>query len=141
MGAYSGILPKPIERQTFSARSHFRMTLDKQPFVSSDVRPLRVSGLPVEQDVKHQEDEVPQQWNPDMDLYADYEMMYSQASEEAHEATANVIASQRYEAYLTELTRRLCEMGVPEEETFLHISNHHAYKDQYNELTLFFLPR
>ena len=136
LGAYGGILPKPIERQTVTARSHFRMTLDRQPFVSSDVRPLKVSSLTVEQDIKHQEDEVPQQWNPDMDLYADYEMMYSQASEEAHEATADVITSQHYEAYLTELTRRLCEMGVPEEETFLHIHNHHVYKSQYNELTL-----
>jgi len=134
-GAYSGILPKPIERQVVAARSNFRMTLDAQPFVNQDVRPLKVSGLPMIPETKPSEEQ-PQQWNIDTDLYADYELMYRQASEEAYEVTADIIESQRNEAYLTELSRRLCAMGVPEEETFLHIRNHHLFKNLYDELTL-----
>ena len=135
LSVYGGILPKPIGRQFVTARSHFMMTLDEQPFFNKDVRPLKVSGLPAPADAKPVED-VPQQWNVDIDLYADYELMYKQASEEAYEETADVIESQRYEAYLTELTRRLCLMGVPEEEAFLHICNHHVFKHQIEELTL-----
>ena len=134
-GAYSGILPKPIERQSVTARTNFLMTLDERPFVNQDARPLKVSGLPVASEAKPSE-EAPQQWNIDTDLYADYELMYRQASEEAYEETADVIEQQRYEAYLTELARRLCGMGVPEEETFLHIRNHHVFKRIYDELTL-----
>ena len=133
---YSGILPKPIGRQSVTARCNFRMPLDEQPFVSSEVSPLKISGLPSAKDGNPSEEDEPQQWNNDSDLYADYELMYKQASEEAYEETAQVIESQRYEAYLTELTRRLCAMGVPEEESFLHLRNHHAFKHQFDELTL-----
>lgn len=133
-GAYGGILPKPIERQKVTARSNFRMTYDERPFINQDIRPLRVSGLPVTSDAKPLEE--PQQWDIDANLYADYELMYRQASEEAYEETADVIEAQRNEAYLTELSRRLCEMGVPEEEAFLHIRNHHSFKKTYDELTL-----
>ena len=135
LSVYGAILPKPVERQPVTARSHFRMTLDEQPFVSADVHPLKISGLPTATDAKPSDDE-PQQWNTDIDLYADYEMMYQQASREAYDETADVIASQRYEAYLTELSRRLCMMGVPEEETFLHIRNHHVFKHIFDELKL-----
>lgn len=135
LSVYGAILPKPVERQLVTARSHFRMTLDEQPFVSADVHPLKISGLPTTADAKPSDDE-PQQWNTDIDLYADYEMMYQQASREAYDETADVIASQQYEAYLTELSRRLCMMGVPEEETFLHIRNHHVFKHIFDELKL-----
>jgi hypothetical protein len=135
LSVYGAILPKPVERQLVTARSHFRMTLDEQPFVSADVHPLKISGLPTAADAKPSDDE-PQQWNTDIDLYADYEMMYQQASREAYDETADVIASQQYEAYLTELSRRLCMMGVPEEEAFLHIRNHHVFKHIFDELKL-----
>ena len=133
---YGSILPKPIERQTVTARSNFRMTLDEQPFVNADIHPLKVSSLPVSTDGRPSDDDEPQQWNVDSELYADYELMYKQASEEAYDETADVIESQRYEAYLTELARRMCLMGVPEEETFVHIRNHHSFKHQMEELTL-----
>lgn len=135
LSVYGAILPKPVERQLVTARSHFRMTLDEQPFVSADVHPLKISGLPTTADAKPSDDE-PQQWNTDIDLYADYEMMYQQASREAYDETADVIETQQYEAYLTELSRRLCMMGVPEEEAFLHIRNHHVFKHIFDELKL-----
>ena len=69
----------------------------------------------------------------DLELYGDYELMYRGAAEEAHEETKDVIESQWQEAYITELARRLCLLGMPEEEAFLHISNHHVYRAAYNE--------
>ena len=70
-----------------------------------------------------------------MNLYAVYEQMYKQAAEKAKAETADVIESQRYHAYITELARLLCEMGVPEEEAFLHMRDHHIYKEVYDEDT------
>ena len=41
-GAYSGVLPKPIERQTIKSRSCFRMTLDAQPYYHPQATPIIV---------------------------------------------------------------------------------------------------
>ena len=134
LGAYGGILPKPIERQTATARASFRMTLDPKPYYNATPTPLTVqfvvvgsSGRPTMAD---------EQRETDSSLYAVYEQMYQRASEEAYDETADVIESQRYDAYITELTRRLCTMGVPEEEAFLHLRNHHIYKRACDEDTL-----
>jgi hypothetical protein len=146
---YSGILPYPIERQTVSCRSSFRMTVDASPYYHPEATPLIVgtgtgtststststititktgtgteeltsgSGLALD--------------SPDMNLYGVYEQMYEQASEKAREETAGVIDSQRFEAYVTELAHQLCLLGVPEEEAFVHLRNHHVYKKTYDE--------
>ena len=134
-GAYGGVLPRPVERQMVTARSCFLMTLDEEPYVNDDVRPLKVNyTLPAVENVP--DDLAPQQRNVDMKLYSDYELMYRQAAEEAYEETADIVASQRTEAYITELARRLCCMQVPEEETFVHLRNHHAYRHDIDEITL-----
>jgi hypothetical protein len=136
-GAYTGILTEPIERQAVSARSCFRMTLDIEPYYNSQAKPMMVqmrSGNPHEPDsVGDKRDE---QRKMDFRLYEDYELLYNRASTEAFKATCDVIESQRYDAYLTELARRLCEMDVPEEEAFTHIRNHHVYKEIFNEQKL-----
>ena len=132
-GAYSGLLPKPIERQTVSARSSFLMTLDAKPYYNDQATPLQVSLSLGHQDAK--ETVVEELREFDQQLYATYELMYRRAAEVAYEETADVIESQRYDAYITELSRQLCEMGVPEEEAFLHIRNHHVYKKIYDEDT------
>lgn len=134
-GAYGGVLPKPIERQLVTSRSCFLMTLDEKPFVNKDAKPLKVSMLPTSLDEQPKE-LMAQQQNVDMKLYSDYELMYRQAAEEAYEETADVVASQRTEAYVTELVRLLCEMKVPEEEAFVHLRNHHAYRSDIDEMTL-----
>jgi hypothetical protein len=136
-GAYTGILTEPIERQAVSARSCFRMTLDIEPYYNSQAKPMMVqmrSGNPHEPDsVGDKRDE---QRKMDFRLYEDYELLYNRASTEAFKATCDVIESQHYDAYLTELARRLCEMDVPEEEAFTHIRNHHVYKEIFNEQEL-----
>lgn len=132
-GVYSGILPKPVERQTVMAKSCFRMTLDPAPYYNPLPVPLMVQteGLSISPNLGGEEE----QRETDMRLYADYERMYKRAAELAYEATCDVIESQRYNAYITELAVRLCEMSVPEEEAFLHIRNHHKYKSIYDEDT------
>ena len=129
--AYSGLLPKPIERHKATARSCFLMTLDPAPRYNGKATPLTVSAT-YEAPLQPSE-EVAEQREVDSTLYGDYELMYRRASEEAFDETADVIEPQRYDAYITELARRLCEMGVPEEEAFLHIRNHHVFKHIYEE--------
>ena len=135
--AYSGVLPKPIERQASTAKVCFRMTLDEMPYYNSQVTPLMVQieafGPSNPQDALSEMTELRE---VDMNLYAKYEHMYKIASDEAYDATENLGQSEFFEAYLTVLARGLCEMGLPEEEAFVHIRNHHVYKEGYDEDTL-----
>ena len=134
-GAYSGILPKPIERQAATARSCFRMTLDEKPYYNLSPTPLMVQMVRASQYVEGPSDSGGELREVDMDLYAEYELMYKRAADEAYDKTVDEEGSQRYHAYITEVARLLCEMGVPEEEAFLHLRNHHHYKEAYNEGT------
>ena len=130
IGVYGGVLPKTIERQVVTARSCFRMTLDAKPYYNPQPTPLKVPIIVASAAPSTPLDDGPlidEQKSTDMLLYSDYELMYARAVEEAYEETADVIESQRYDAYVTELARRLCLMGFPEEEAFLHIRNHHVY--------------
>ena len=97
-GAYSGLLPKPIERQTVSARSSFLMTLDAKPYYNDQATPLQVSLSLGHQDATDAEVEELREF--DQQLYATYELMYRRAAEVAYEETADVIESQRYDAYI-----------------------------------------
>jgi len=132
-GAYSGLLPKPIERQAATARSSFRMTLDAKPVFNPKPTPLIVSAS-IAQSQDHPT-ETAEQRSVDLKLYADYELLYKRAAEEANEATTDIAENDRYKAYVTELAHRLCNKGLPEEEAFLHIRNHHVYKQIYDEET------
>ena len=134
LAAYGGILPEPIERQQASARSCFMMTLDAEPYYNPQPTPLTVQATRLRRSLDQKDPDGPEeQVEVDMRLYADYERMYERAAEQAYQETTGVIESQRQEAYLTELAYRLCEMGVPEEETFVHIHNHHKFKETYDE--------
>lgn len=130
-GAYSGVLPKPIERQTVTARSNFRMTLDEEPCYNPQVTPMMVQLFRA--NAKQTDDKEPELREMDYRLYEDYELLYKQASHEAFEETNDVIESQRYDAYMTLLAHKLCDLNVPEEEAFVHIRNHHVYKQIYDE--------
>ena len=128
---YSSILQNPIERQAAKARSSFLMTLDAKPFCNPSPTPLLISEASNHSDQQSPADIL----YPDMDLYAVYEQMYECATEEAYEALKEKHSISQ-EALTTAVAHRLCEMGVPEEETFLHISNHLAYRSNYDEDTL-----
>jgi hypothetical protein len=131
---YSGIVVKPIERQAMVARYSFRMTQDAQPYFNPAATPLMISNsrlYPAEEGTKQKAE----QRETDMNLYGEYELMYGRAAEKAREETCDIIESQRNHAYITELARQLCLSGMPEEEAFLHIKNHHVYKKTYDEYT------
>lgn len=136
-GVYGGILQKHIERQVVTARSAFRMTLDEAPYYHPEATPLQIDlSLKNDKDpdaLPSMQNEGHEQRDPDMMLYSDYERMYRRASEEAFDEVADIVTTQRQEAYITELFRRLCELGVPEEEAFVHARNHHKYSDSYDE--------
>ena len=131
LGVYSGILPKPIERQDVKARCNFRMTLDEEPYYNPQVTPMIMKELGSSQISSDKTEEG--QHETDYRLYQDYEMLYGQASREAYEATDDVEESQWYDVYMTNLAHKLCELNVPEEEAFLHIRNHHVYKEAFDE--------
>jgi hypothetical protein len=130
-GAYSGVLPKPIERQTVKARSSFRMTLDEAPYYNSQATPMMVQTL--RETTKPADNPENEQREMDYRLYEDYELIYKQAAHEAFEETLDINESERYDAYITLLAHKLCEMNVSEEEAFVHIRNHHVYKKIYDE--------
>ena len=130
VGAYNGVLPKPIERQTMTARSSFRMTLDDKPYYNPHATPMMVQMF--REELTPTIDTEPEQREMDFRLYEDYELIYQQASHEALEETADVVESQRYDAYMTDLAHKLCEKNMPEEEAFVHIRNHHVYKKIYD---------
>ena len=137
---YRGVLPFSVERQLVTARSSFMMTLDENPYYNANATPLligRSSGGDAYGNDPHEDCAGSATWREqreiDMDLYAVYEQMYQAAASEAYEATADIVESQRLEAYLSVLCAKLCERGVPEEEAFLHIRNHYHYKEEYDE--------
>lgn len=138
-GVFSGILPKPIDRQAVSARHSFLLPLDPAPFYNPSPTPLLVSvGTLSSASVADSPSsplgsEPTVHSSPSFPLYAAYEQMYERASEKAYQDTEGVIADQWYEAYLTALAHHLCEMGVPEEEAFTHLKNHHKFKAVYDE--------
>ena len=105
LGAYSGVLPKPIERQTVTARSCFRMTLDESPYYNSQATPMMVQMF--REDLKSTDNTEPEQREMDYHLYEDYELIYQQAAHEAFEETADVVESQRYNAYMTDLAHKI----------------------------------
>ncbi len=131
LGVYSGILPKPIERQAAKARSGFRMTLDEWPYYNPSATPLVIESTPITQSSKTTPNEGQQEF--DYRLYEDYEHLYKRAALEAFQKTEDMVEAHRYDAYMTELARLLCEMNVPEEEAMLHIRNHHGFKDIYDD--------
>ena len=102
------------------------MTLDESPYYNPQVMPMMVQMLRGDSTIA--ENTESEQRTFDFRLYEDYEMLYRQASQEAFESTKHLAESQRYDAYMTELAHRLCELNVPEEEAFVHIRNHHVYK-------------
>lgn len=142
LGVYNAILPQPVERQDVSARSSFRMTLDPQPYYNPRTTPLNISArTSAEADssliTSHPSPVTSHPFlNPDLSLYALYEQMYQRAAEEAIGKTDNLPADRQSEAYITVMSQTLCAMGVPEEETFLHLSNHHLFRPDYDEAVI-----
>ena len=102
------------------------MTLDESPYYNPQATPMMVQI--VRNDLVPTDESGSEQREMDYHLYEDYELIYQQAAHEAFEETADVVESQRYNAYMTDLAHKLCVKDMPEEEAFVHIRNHHVYK-------------
>lgn len=121
---YSGVLPYPIRRESYAVESHFTRPFDPQPFCHAEATPLVVNerfALSAEASSPKSEE----QRSIDMDRYAEYEQMYARALSE-------LSADDDTTAGLTELAHRLCTMGMPQEEAFLHIHHHHVFRQDYD---------
>ena len=130
--AYSGLLPHPVSRMSDSVRTGFRLTLDPRPYINLKATALRIdAGRQVAAPNASAPTIGLQQ--ADHQLYEVYELKYRRASTVAFRATRNVEESERQNAYITQLARQLCMMGVPQEETMLHISHHHGFSSDWNE--------
>ena len=120
---YGGLFSGLIIQQKASARMTFRMTLDQNPLLNLKATALQVSTLEELPTVKPQQ---PEQRQTDYDKYNDYEYLYRSASAQVLEEMGSRFDGDKHrdEAYLTALTRRLRQMGFPEEEAVLHMRSH-----------------
>ena len=120
---YGGLFSGLIIQQKASARMTFRMTLDQNPLLNLKATALLVSTLEELPTAKPQQTE---QRQTDYDKYNDYEYLYRSASAQDLEEMGSRFDGDKHrdEAYLTALTRRLRQMGFPEEEAVLHMRSH-----------------
>ena len=120
---YGGLFSGLIIQQKASARMMFRMTMDQNPLLNLKATALQVSTLEELPTVKPQQ---PEQRQTDYDKYNDYEYLYRSASAQVLEDMGSRFDGDKHrdEAYLTALTRRLRQMGFPEEEAVLHMRSH-----------------
>lgn len=117
IAVYSGLLPATVATDELSPRSSFRMTLDPHPYYNPKAHPITVTALP---QVEAAGDDAT--W----DSYENYEHIYNIAVDKTLTALGDQGADDH--AYLTELSRQMCVMGVPEEETFTHIWHHYGFR-------------
>ena len=133
-GIYCGILPKPVERKAVSVRDSFLMTLDEHPYFNPNATPVLVTDQQQVFGIQYDDrQERHEQLHADMNLYGDYELMYNQAVLLARSDKDDFNKPEQFKAYITGLAYWLCQMGMPEEEAFLHIHNHHVYRKDYND--------
>ena len=120
---YGGLFAGRIIHQKASAKMMFRMTMDKNPLLNLKATALQVSTLEELPTAKPQQ---PEQRQPDYDKYNDYEYLYRSAVAQVLEDMGSRFDGDKHrdEAYLTALTRRLRQLGFPEEEAILHMRSH-----------------
>ena len=120
---YGGLFAGQIIHQKASARMTFRMTMDHNPLLNLKATALQVSALEKLPTAKPQQ---PEQRQTDYDKYNDYEYLYRSASAQVLEEMGSRFDGDKHrdEAYLTALSRRLRQLGFPEEEAILHMRSH-----------------
>ena len=127
---YQAMLPYTIQRQPATTQSSFRMTLDEQPvfhpkavgFQIASTVPVMTSG-PADPAVP----------SPDYDLYMEYEGLYMQAMVKTNQLAGD---DEDINAFFAELSRQMCLLGMPEEEAFTHVWDHHKYNPPLPKMRL-----
>ena len=120
----------PIDRQSVTVQTGFRMALDEQPLYHPAATAFKISAAaPVE--TATPSDSVV--LSPDYDLYMEYEQLYQQALKNTGDLAGD--DGDRH-AFFAELARQMSHLGIPVEEAFTHIWQHHKYNPPLPEQRL-----
>ena len=126
---YSGVTGCEVTGVRPSVRDSFRMTLDAAPYVNAKATALKVSdelrespsALREAPSVNH---ETVSSRNA---KYDEVEFLYRRVADEVYTALDTDEWRQspyRKEAAISEIARRLCQLGIEEEETVAHLHSH-----------------
>ena len=127
---YQALIPYTILRQPATMQTSFRMTLDEKPFFRPKATAFQITDIvpttnstPVEAVAS----------SPNYDLYMEYERLYMQAMVKTNEMAGD---DPNDNAFFAELARQMCLLGIPEEEAFTHVWDHHKYNPPLPKMRL-----
>ena len=127
---YQALMPYTIQRQPATTHTSFRMTLDEKPFFRPKATAFQIvnvvptkNSAPVEAVAS----------SPNYDLYMEYERLYMQAMVKTNEMAGE---DPNDNAFFAELARQMCLLGIPEEEAFTHVWDHHKYNPPLPKMRL-----
>ena len=133
---YSGVTGREVTVRRPSVRDSFRMTLDAAPYLNAKATALKVSPdqRPSSADRRASSsasDETAAASRATVDLrmarYDEVEFLYRRVTDEVYTALDTDEWRQspyREEAATSEIARRLCQLGVGEEEAVAHLHSH-----------------
>lgn len=133
---YSGVTGREVTVAQPSVRDSFRMTLDAAPYLNAKATALKVSPdqRPSSADRRPSSsasDEAAAASRATVDLrtarYDEVEFLYRRVTDEVYDALDTDEWRQspyREEAATSEIARRLCQLGVGEEEAVAHLHSH-----------------
>ena len=127
---YQALMSYAIQRQPATTHTSFRMTLDEKPFFRPKATAFQIADIvptmnstPVEAVAS----------SPNYDLYMEYERLYMQAMVKTNEMAGD---DPNDNAFFAELARQMCLLGIPEEEAFTHVWDHHKYNPPLPKMRL-----
>lgn len=126
---YSGVTGREVTVAQPSVRDSFRMTLDTAPFVNTKATALKVSAEFRESPSALREAPVLSHETASSRnaKYDEVEFLYRRVADEVYTALDTDAwrqSSYREEAAISEIARRLCQLGVGEEEAVAHLHSH-----------------
>ena len=126
---YSGVTGREVTVAQPSVRDSFRMTLDTAPFVNTKATALKVSAEFRESPSALREAPVLSHETASSRnaKYYEVELLYRRVADEVYTALDTDAwrqSSYREEAAISEIARRLCQLGVGEEEAVAHLHSH-----------------
>lgn len=129
---YQALFGYEIDRRPATTRTSFLISLDPAPLYHPNATAFSIVDIP-QSVVLQEKPDAKVQLHHDYDLYLEYEQLYKEAALQAAEAAGD---DPDDNAYFAELARRLCLMGMPEEEAVLHIWGHHKFNPPMPEARL-----
>ena len=139
---YDGVLGRQVARMEPQLRYSFLRPLDETPLFNEAAVPYVVSGVAASGTDTNDEhlltttEPARSQQQMDIDAYAYYERLYTQATQHARIRLTNVPREtpEWWQRYIASTAAEMAGMGVPEAETATHISHHIAYVPEAVEM-------